>query len=126
MSERSPQTVFTIGGGVLLLGVGFVFLGQLSLAAVALGAGLFLSGALLLGGGAQRVDPSRRGLLAKACLGFGAAGLALSALMAAVSPFTGQRSQTLGLVTGAVGALAGLILIGAGVAALRRLPPESD
>jgi hypothetical protein len=106
------------------MGVGFVLLGQLKLPPVLLGAALFLVGALLLGQGVLASTPPRRGLLGKACLGFGCAGLALSVLMAAVAPFTGQRSQTLGLLTGGVGCAAAAILIGAGTLTLRRSEPD--
>lgn len=54
-------------------------------------------------------------LLCGACLLFGVAGLALSALMAGVAPFTSPRSQLLGALTGAVGVVASGILIAGGV-----------
>ena len=125
MSGDSGYASLAIGAGAAAMALGFVFLGQLELPPVLGGAALFLFGALALGGGVLYSSPPRRRLLAQASLGFGGAGLALSALMAALGPFTGERSQTLGFVTGAVGGVAAAILIGSGLAALRQSPEAS-
>ncbi|MBL4846239.1 MAG: hypothetical protein JKY65_11980 [Planctomycetes bacterium] len=135
MNDESETTALAWGllaGGVLGMGSSFVFLGSLVLGEVVAGAIGFVLGALLAGGGLVRLvrrgalAPRPASLLVKLARGAGLAGVALSVLMIGVSFYTGAQSKQLGILSGASGVLAGLILLGA--AALCRgeppVPPE--
>lgn len=108
------------------MALGFLLLGSLVLEEVLAGGGLFLGGASFVGVSVVQLrEHPRASLLAKAALGAGVAGLALSVLMLVVSPFTGESSQSLGAITGGIGLVAGSVLVLAAFLAERGARPSS-